>query len=201
MPDPNKSLWRDMHQKTSDEFDTGKGKFFPLPFVPVIFHGKCDSFFVYTDDPVVTDRNPMSILSEIFNYRLGTMKCLFAIRNPLCTITCIQKFLESIMVTEHFRGTMKNQLIPFPQGFEFLQIFSTEHFGNDLNGKEEAFSFVSPLIIRGQASTKKNGMDMGMEVHLRSPCVEDEDIANFCAEMSGVFHDIKHHKGASDYCK
>ena len=26
-----------------------------------------------------------------------------------------------------------------------------------------------------------------MEVHLRSPCVEDEDIANFCAEMSGVF--------------
>ena len=86
-----------------------------------------------------------------------------------------------------YEGIVKNQLIPFPQGFEFLQIFSTEHFGNDLNGKEEAFSFVSPLIIRGQASTKKNGMDMGMEVHLRSPCVEDEDIANFCAEMSGVF--------------
>ena len=100
MPDPDKSLWRDMHQKTSDEFDTGKGKFFPLPFVPVIFHGKCDGFFVHTDDPVVTDRNPMGILSEIFNDRLGTMKCLFAIRNPLCTITGIQQFLEGIVITE-----------------------------------------------------------------------------------------------------
>ena len=187
MPDPDKSFWGDMHQKTPDEFDTGKGKFFPLPFVPVIFHGKCDGFFVHTDDPVVTDRNPMSILSEIFNDRLGTMKCLFAIRNPLCTITCSQQFLEGIVITELFRGTVKNQLILFPQGFEFLQIFSTEHFRNDLNGKEETFSFVSPLIIRGQASAKKNGMDMGMEVQLRSPCVEDKDIANFCAEMSGVF--------------
>ena len=82
---------------------------------------------------------------------------------------------------------MKNQLILFPQGFELLQIFPTEHFGNDLNGKEEVFSFIFPLIIRGQASAEQNGMDMGMEVHLRSPCVEDEDIANFCAEMSGVF--------------
>ena len=42
--------------------------------------------------------------------------------------------------------------------------------------------------------------DMGMEVHLRSPCVEDEDIANFCAEMSGVFRQFPDRCGCRKMC-
>ena len=36
------------------------------------------------------------------------------------------------------------------------------------------------MIVRGQAATQKNGMDVRMEVHLGSPCVEDENISDLC---------------------
>ena len=66
---------------------------------------------------MVADCNAVGIFPEIFDHGLGTMKCFFAIRNPFYTITGIQQFLEGIVITELFRGTMKNQLILFPQGF------------------------------------------------------------------------------------
>ena len=47
MPNSYKTLWGDMHQKTPYEFDTGKGQFFPLPIVPVIFHRKSDGFIIH----------------------------------------------------------------------------------------------------------------------------------------------------------
>lgn len=53
MPDPDKTFWWYMYQKTPYEFNTGKGQFFPLSFVLVIFYRKCDSFIVHADDAVI----------------------------------------------------------------------------------------------------------------------------------------------------
>ena len=72
-----------MHQKTSYEFDTGKGQFFPLPFVPVIFHRKSDGSIIHTDDAMIANSNPMGIFSKIINHRLCTMKGFLTIRDPI----------------------------------------------------------------------------------------------------------------------
>ena len=40
MPNSDKTFWRYVHQKPSYKFNTGKGQFFPLSFVPVIFYRK-----------------------------------------------------------------------------------------------------------------------------------------------------------------
>ena len=63
MPNPDKTFWRYMHQKPSYKFNTGKGQFFPLSFVPVIFYRKSNVFIVHTDDAVIADGNPMGILA------------------------------------------------------------------------------------------------------------------------------------------
>ena len=47
MPNPDKTFWRHMHQKTPYEFNTGNAQLFPLSFVPVIFYRKSDGFIVY----------------------------------------------------------------------------------------------------------------------------------------------------------
>ena len=117
MPDPDKSLWGNMHQKAPDKLNSWKSQLFPPPFVPVIFHGKRYGFFVHADDPMVADRNAVGIFSEIFDHGSGVMECLFAVRDPLCAIAGIQQFLKGIMVTELFSSAMKDQLILFPQLF------------------------------------------------------------------------------------
>ena len=53
-----------MHQKPSYKFNTGKGQFFPLSFVPVIFYRKSDGFIVYAYDAVIADGNPMGLTSK-----------------------------------------------------------------------------------------------------------------------------------------
>ena len=87
MPDPDKALRRNVHQKTPDKLNPWQSQLLPPSFVPVIFHGKGYSFFIHADDPMVADRDAVGIFPEIFNHRLGTMECLFAVRDPLCAIT------------------------------------------------------------------------------------------------------------------
>ena len=87
MPDPDKSLWRNVHQKAPDKLNPRKSQLVPPSFVPVIFNRKSYGFFVHADNPMVADRNAVSIFSEILDHGLGAMECLFAVRNPLRVIT------------------------------------------------------------------------------------------------------------------
>ena len=61
MPNPDKTFWRYVHQKPSYKFNTGKGQFFPLSFVPVIFYRKSDVFIVHTDDTVIAKAQGVSV--------------------------------------------------------------------------------------------------------------------------------------------
>ena len=169
MPDPDKSLWGNVHQKAPDKLNPWQSQLFPLSFTPVIFHRKGYVFFIHADDPMVADRNAVGIFAEIFDHGLGTMECLFAVGNPLCAITGIQQFFKGIMVTELFSSAMKDQLILFPQFFQFLQIFPAEHFGNDLDGEKEVFPVVFPLIVRGQGRHPAEWYGYGDESSSRIP--------------------------------
>ena len=130
MPNPDKTFWRYMHQKPSYKFNTGKGQFFPLSFVPVIFYRKSNVFIVHTDDAVIADGNPMGILSKVVNHRLCAVKRFLTIRNPFRIITEINQFFERIMVTVFFGSSMKLKLISIPAV---------------LYGYEDESSFQSPM--------------------------------------------------------
>ena len=130
MPNPDKTFWRYMHQKPSYKFNAGKGKFFPLSFVPVIFYRKSNVSIVHADDAVIADGNPMGILSKVVNHRLCAVKRFLTIRNPFRIITEINQFFERIMVTVFFGSSMKLKLISIPEIFQLIHIFSTKNFGD-----------------------------------------------------------------------
>src|SRR5699024_10508711 len=156
MPNSYKTLWGDMHQKTSYEFDTGKGQFFPLPFVPVI------------------------------NHRLCTVKGFLTIRDPLRRVTGIKQFFECIMVTVFFGCSMKRKPVGLPKVFQFYHVFSAEYFGNDLDWKEKFSAVILPFIFWCQSSAEQYCVDMGMKVHFRTPCMQNADISNGSPKMLWV---------------
>lgn len=147
MPNPDKTFWWHMHQKTSYEFNTGKSQFFPLSFVPVIFYRKSYGFIIHADDAVIADSNPMGILSKVINHRLCAVKSFLTIRDPFRIITGIKQFFERIMVTVFFSSSMKLKLIRIPKIFQLLHIFSTEDFGDSPYGKKKLRT-VSLTVIR-----------------------------------------------------
>ena len=117
MPDPYKMFWWYMHQKSPNEFYTGKCAFLPFTFIAVIFHWKGDIFFIHTDDPVVAYGNPVCIFTKIINDRLSTIKGLFAVWYPFSRITAVNQFLESIMVSVLFCRTVEFKFFCLPKLF------------------------------------------------------------------------------------
>ena len=86
MPDSDKAFRRHMHQETTNKFNAGNGKFFPLPFFPVIFYIVGNSIFVHTDNAVVADGNPVGVFPKVVNNGLCSVEGLLAVGNPVLFI-------------------------------------------------------------------------------------------------------------------
>ena len=183
MPNSDKTFWRYVHQKPSYKFNTGKGQFFPLSFVPVIFYRKSDGFIIHTDDAMIANSNPMGVFSKIINHRLCTVKSFLAARNPFCIITGIHQLFESIMITIFFCTSMELKLICIPEIFQLIHIFSTKDFGDSPYGEKKLRTIVFPLVFRCQTTAKQYCMDMWMKVHFSSPCMQDADVTNRSAKV------------------
>ena len=86
MPDSDKAFGRYMHKKAADKFDTGNGIFLPPAFFPVIFHIVGNGILIHTDNTMVTDGNPVGILSKVVNNGLCSVEGFFAVGNPVLFI-------------------------------------------------------------------------------------------------------------------
>ena len=86
MTDPNEPFGREMHQEPADEFYTGDCDFFPLSLVFIILGSKGNSAVRHAFNAVVTDRDPVIILPEIFDNGLCAIKRFLAVRNTSLTI-------------------------------------------------------------------------------------------------------------------
>ena len=115
-----------MHKKPADKLNTGNGKFFPLTFFAVILHVVGNRIFVYANDAMIADGNPVGVFPQIVNNGLCTVEGLLAVRNLVFFIAEVQKFLERIMIVEFLTASMKLKLFLFPEGFKFVQIFATK---------------------------------------------------------------------------
>lgn len=98
MTDPHKTFGQHMYKEPPDEFHAGQRKFFPTAFIAVIFDRKSNRIFIHADDPVVAYGYPVCIFAKITDYRLCTIKSLFAVRNPFGGITAVNQFFELISV-------------------------------------------------------------------------------------------------------
>ena len=91
-----------MHQEPMNEFFTGDGDFFPLPMVFVIFCSKGNCAVRHAFNTVVADRDPVGILSKIFDNGLCAIKRFLAVRDPFFAVTGVQQVFLST------KGFLKN---------------------------------------------------------------------------------------------
>lgn len=62
---PDKTLWRDMHQKPADKLLTRNRNLLPLALVFIIFGSKCDGRIRHTFDAVIADGNPVCVFAKV----------------------------------------------------------------------------------------------------------------------------------------
>ena len=126
MANSNKSFGWDMHQEATDELITREGNLLPLPLVLIILCSKSNGAVRHSFNSVVADSNPMSILPEIFDNRLCTIKRFLAVRDPFFAVAGVQQFFERIVVFEALRAAVEFKLSVFPKVSQFRKILATE---------------------------------------------------------------------------
>jgi hypothetical protein len=115
--DPDEPFGRDMHQKPPEELFAGDRDLFPLPLIFIIFGSEGNRAVCHRFDPIVADRDPMGIFSQVADNRFSAIKWLLTVRHPFFVVTGIQKFFENIMVAIRFCSAVKLKLSVFPQLF------------------------------------------------------------------------------------
>ena len=96
--DSDKTLRGNVHQKPAYEFFTGDGNFIPLALIFIILRCKGYRAVCHSFDPVVADRDPMGIFSQIPDHGFSAIKRFLAVRHPFFSVAEIQKFFESVMI-------------------------------------------------------------------------------------------------------
>ena len=186
MTDSDEPFGRDMHQEPADEFFTGDGDFFPLSLVFVVFGSKGNRAVRHAFNTVVADCDPVCILPEIFDNGLRAIKRFLAVRDPFFAVTGVQQFFERIVVFKALRAAVEFKFSVFPKVFQFRKILATEKARNDPDRKEELFSVVFPMVFGVKTAVKHNGMDVGMEVHLTPPGMENTDVPDIRTKILAV---------------
>ncbi len=86
---------------------------------------------------MIADGNAVGIFARVTDHGLCPVEGFLTVWYPVHGKTGINQFLKDIMIAVFFSRTIKNEFILFLQLFKFLQIFSAEHSGNNLDGKKE----------------------------------------------------------------
>ena len=111
MSDSDKTLWWNVHKKSSYKLYTGNCKLFPLAFLAVIFDIVSNGIFIHTNNTMVADSDTVCVLAKIINDRLCTIEGLLAMRDPVFFVAGVKKLFEGVTVTIFFAATMKFKLI------------------------------------------------------------------------------------------
>lgn len=87
---PDKTLWRDMHQKSADKLLTGNRNLLPLALVFIIFCSKCDHRIRHAFDTIIADGNPVCVPSKVPDDGFRAMERLLTVGYPFFFVTGIQ---------------------------------------------------------------------------------------------------------------
>jgi hypothetical protein len=83
MADALEAVGKDMHQETSQEFIGVQRHHFPAVLVFIVLVGKSDLSVFQFQQPIVGDRDPMRVATQVIQHFLGTAEWGFGINDPL----------------------------------------------------------------------------------------------------------------------
>ena len=111
MSDSDKTLWWNVHKKSSYKLYAGDGKLFPFTLFTIVFDIVSNGIFIHANNTMVADSDTVGVLTKVINDRLSTIEALLPMRNPVFFVAGIKKLFEGVTVTIFFTTAMKFKFI------------------------------------------------------------------------------------------
>ena len=190
---PHKAIWQYMKKKPSDELIRRETHGLLAVIVGIIPPAERDPVAPVGKDTVVADRDPVGISPEILENTRGATERRFAINDPLLFVEVFPEKIEVAGCFEMVDRTVEHQSAVFETMREVVKKLPAEQCRHDRYWKEKPLPAGYPaVVVRGQATTGDNTVDVGMIHEVLSPGVQNTDDSYFCSEVFRVaskFHE------------
>ena len=176
-----------MKQETSDELISFERHRLLTVIVGIIPPQEGNLAILDIEDAVIADGDSVGISAKILENTRGATERRFAINDPLLFIELFPEKIEVAGCFEMVDRTVEHQSAVFETMREVVKKLPTEQCRHDRYGKEKTLPAGYPtVVVRGQATTGDNTVDMGVIHKVLPPGMQNTDDAYFGTEMFRV---------------
>ena len=167
----------DVHHEPADELTAGKGHLFEGRIVPVVLCPKSDGVRRDRLHPGVGDGDAVGIAPQVLDGIAEAVKGLPDVWAPGSIVEPVPQGGPGSGGHQGGAGSRERKLPAFMKGVEGGKELSPELSGKDPGGDEEAAATGPKLPVPGEPAAGDDAVDVGMEVELLPPGMEDLDDA------------------------
>ena len=136
---------------------------------------------------MVGDGDAVGIAGEVLEHLLRTAEGRLGVDDPVFVSQRLEPALPGLGMLEVAKSSVKLELVVLEGVLELSDELSSEQSAQDANGQKEAISTAHPAFaVEAQAATGDDAVQMGMEMKVLSPGVQQRQTAELCTEVLRV---------------
>ena len=182
---------QDMKQKATDELGSVQGHRLALAVVAVVAPVEADLAVVDGQEAVIRDGDAMGVAAQIVEDLGGAGEGRLGVDHPLGLAQGSQVAVEGGRIGERGEGAGQAQAALAEGAIEVVEEESAGAAREDTDGREEAGAAGDPAVAcRSDAATGDDAVQVGVELELLPPRVQDGEETGLGAEVLGVGGDL-----------
>ncbi len=136
---------------------------------------------------MIGDGDPMGVAAQVAEHVPGTPKGTFDVDDPFAGMHLATEPTEVFRFTQVSNRSGQFDRTVGDGATESIQKLATEDSGEHLLGQEEAWRAWNPTgLIRSQSASRYDTMDVGMELQVLTPGMQDAEETDPYAESLGI---------------
>jgi hypothetical protein len=129
----------------------------------------------------------VAIAGEILEYLYGTAEGRFGVDDPIFVAKGFEPTLPCFRVSKVLKAPEKLELVVVEGVLELSDELGSEQSAQDADGQKEPTATAYPTFtVEAQAATRDDAVQMGMEMKILSPGMQQRETAELGAEMFRV---------------
>ncbi len=192
MPDLDEPVRQYMKQEAPDKLIRVHGHDLGFIIVRIVPPPERDLAVFDLDDPVIADRDPVGVSTEIFKNTLGSVKRQLRVNDPLLPVQIGDEGVPRLGIGEIAHCAGINELILIAKRIQICDELPPEEPRHNFDWKEEAVPARSPFAaVSGQSAAGDDVVDMRMIHEILSPRVQDAYKPDLSTETLRVFRKLR----------
>ena len=136
---------------------------------------------------MIGDGDPVGVAAQVAEHLLGPAKGTFDVEDPFAGMHLASEPTEVCGFAQVSNRSGEFQRTVGDGSLESIEKLATEDSGEHLLGQEEAWRAWNPSgLIRGQPAGRHDTVDVGMELEVLTPGMQDAEETDPCAESLGI---------------